>query len=205
MIRAGARVLTRLVDRIAFNIEGAGDVSHLVDVRPLQSHEVDIVASELNPARDVKTHNGRLKLQDDGMLTYLIGWIDETPVGHGLLLWNGPTGSPKQHIERVCPYVEDLWVRKDLRSRGVGARMMMEMTMLASLQGYDSISLSVGVDNRRAIRLYERMGFKTTRIPRFTLSGMVSMTNGETQFWSERCQYMLKSLDFSRDSEVKIV
>ena len=75
MIRAGARVLTRLVDRIAFSVEGTGDVSHLVDVRPLQSHEVDIVASELNPARDVKTHNGRLKLQDDGYFD-LSHWVD---------------------------------------------------------------------------------------------------------------------------------
>ena len=204
MIRAGTRVLARLADRIAWNLTNSGDLSHLVDVRPLQNGEIGKVADELSPARNVATHKGRLKLQDDGMLVYLIAWIGETPVGHGMLLWEGPTGSPKQHIDRICPYVEDLWVRKDLRSRGVGARILAEMTILAIAHGYDSLSLSVGVDNSRAIKLYERMGFTRVRIPRFTLSGMVSMANGETQFWSEKCQYMLKSLDFREEREIEI-
>ena len=203
MIRAGTRALSRLVDKISLNVANSEDLSHLIDVRPLLSNEVDIVASELNPARNESTHRGRLKLQHDGKLAYLIAWIGETPVGHGMLLWEGPAGSPKQHINETCPYVEDLWVRKDLRSRGVGARMLAEMTILAISHGYNSISLSVGVDNRRAIKLYERMGFATTRAPRFTLSGMVSMANGETQFWSEKCQYMRKSLDFRTYREVE--
>ena len=74
------------------------------------------------------------------------------------------------------------------------------MTMMAISHGYVSISLSVGVDNRRAISLYERMRFEQARVPTFTLSGMVAMANGETQFWSERCQYMLKSFDFNAES-----
>ena len=203
MIRAGTKALSRLVDKIALNVTNSEDLSHLIDVRLLLSNEVDIVTSELNPARNEATHRGRLKLQHDGKLAYLIAWIGETPVGHGMLLWDGPAGSPKQHINETCPYVEDLWVRKDLRSRGVGARMLAEMTILAISHGYGSISLSVGVDNRRAIKLYERMGFNATPAPRFTLSGMVSLANGETQFWSEKCQYMRKSLDFRRHREVE--
>lgn len=197
MIRAGTRAIGRLVDKMASSIGGAEDVSHLVDVRPLRNSEIDVVSSRLNPARNEATHESRLKLQNDGMLVYLIAWIDEMPVGHGMLLWDGPTGTPKQHIETPCPYVEDLWVRGDLRSRGVGARILAEMTMLAVSHGYRSVSLSVGVENQRAISLYERMGFERARVPNFTLSGMVAMASGETQFWRERCQYMLKSLDFS--------
>ena len=105
---------------MASSIGGAEDVSHLVDVRPLRSSEIDVVSSRLNPARNAATHESRLKLQNDGTLVYLIAWIDEMPVGHGMLLWDGPTGTPKQHITTPCPYVEDLWVRGDLRSRGVG-------------------------------------------------------------------------------------
>ena len=200
MIRASTRAIGRLVDKMASNLGGAGDVSHLVDVRPLRRSEIDAVAENLNAARNAATHEARLKLQDDGMLLYLIAWIDEMPVGHGMLLWDGPTGTPKQHIETPSPYVEDLWVRSDIRSRGIGALILVEMTMLAISHGYLSISLSVGVDNRRAISLYERMRFEQARVPTFTLSGMVAMANGETQFWSERCQYMLKSFDFNAES-----
>ncbi len=197
MIRSGAKAIGRLVDRMASNLGDARDVSHLVDVRPLRGSEIDVVSSRLNPARNVATHESRLKLQNDGMLAYLIAWIDEMPVGHGMLLWEGPAGTPKQHIGTPCPYVEDLWVRGDLRSRGVGARILAEMSMLAISHGYRSVSLSVGVENQRAISLYERMGFERARVPNFTLSGMVAMASGETQFWSERCQYMLKSLEFT--------
>ena len=204
MIRAGTKAIARLVDSIASNGASSSDLSHLIDVRPLRSSEIEVVAASLNPARNAETHRARLKLQHDGTLVYLIAWIGDTPVGHGMLLWNGPTGAPKQHLDRPCPYVEDLWVRKDLRSRGVGARMLAEMTILTISHGYDSLSLSVGVDNRRAVKLYKKMGFATTRIPSFTLSGIVSMANGETQFWSEKCQYMIKSLDFREDREVEI-
>ena len=179
-------------------------MSHLVEVRPLRSNELEIVAERLNPARNFATHRSRLKLQDDDFLVYLIAWIGENPVGHGLLLWEGPTGTPKQLIGKPFPYVEDLWVRNDLRSRGIGARVLAEMTMLVIAHGHQAVSLSVGVENRRAIKLYERMGFSAARIPSFTLSGMVAMANGETQFWSEQCQYMLKSLNFSEETEVEI-
>ncbi len=204
MIRAGTRALTKLVDKLAPGIGSTGDLSHLIEVRPLRSTELNVVAAKLNPARNLATHRSRLRLQDDGMLVYLIAWIGDSPVGHGMLLWEGPTGTPKQHIGKSYPYVEDLWVRDDLRSQGIGARMLAEMTILAIAHGHEAVSLSVGVDNRRAIKLYERMGFTTAQIPRFTLSGMVAMANGETQFWSEKCQYMLKSLDFSEDREVEI-
>lgn len=204
MIRAGSKAFSKLVDKLAFGQASSVDVSHLVEIRPLRRHEVELVASELNPARNAATHRARLNLQDDGALIYLIAWIEHTPVGHGMLLWNGPTGSPKQHIDQLCPYVEDLWVRNDLRSRGIGARILAEMAMLAIAHGYRAVSLSVGVDNRRAIDLYRRMGFTPTRTPTFTLSGMVTAADGETHFWSERCQYMLKWLDYRQDRSTEI-
>ena len=77
MIRSGARAIGRLVDRMASNLGDARDVSHLVDVRPLRSSEIDVVSSRLNPARNAATHESRLKLQNDGILVYLIAWIDE--------------------------------------------------------------------------------------------------------------------------------
>ncbi len=204
MIRAGSKAISKLVDKLAFGQATTGDVSHLVDVRPLRRHEVETVASKLNPARNASTHRARLNLQDDGTLVYLIAWIEDTPVGHGMLLWNGPTGSPKQHVDQPYPYVEDLWVRNELRSRGIGARILAEMVMLAIAHGYEAVSLSVGVDNGRAIDLYERMGFAPTQTPTFTLSGMVTAADGETHFWSEKCQYMLKSLDYRQDRSIEI-
>lgn len=204
MIRASTKAISKLVDKLVFGQAAPVDVSHLVDIRPLRRQEVESVAAQLNPARNAATHRARLKLQDSGTLVYLIAWIDDTPVGHGMLLWNGPTGSPKQHIDQLHPYVEDLWVRNDLRSRGIGARILAEMAMLAIAHGYRAVSLSVGVDNGRAIDLYKRMGFTPTQIPKFTLSGMVTAADGETHFWSERCQYMLKSLDYREDRSFEI-
>ncbi len=197
MFRAGTRAISSLVDRVTSNFAISGDLSHRVDVRPLQADEIDIVASQLNPARNAATHRGRVRLQEDGVVLYLIAWIEHTPVGHGMIIWDGPTGTPRMHIDKSSPYIEDLWVRKDLRSRGIGRRMLAEMIRLAISHGRSDISLSVGTDNHRAIKLYESIGFVVADVPRFTLSGMVTMSDGQSHFWSERCQYMVKSLDFN--------
>ena len=205
MIRASTAAISKLVDKLTMESVSSADLSHLVDVRPLRRDEIPIITSRLNPARNASTHETRLDLQSDGFLVYLIAWIGDEPVGHGMILWEGPTGSPKQHLTKISPYIEDLWVRSDLRSRGVGARILAEIILLSITHGFDTVSLAVGIDNSRAIQLYKRMGFMTTAIPKFTLSGVVSAANGETQFWSERCQYMLKPLGNNDHRENNIV
>ena len=61
MIDGSVKVLGRLWDKIALTLTDSGDLSHLVDVRPLRRDEIRVVADELNPARNADTHRSRLE------------------------------------------------------------------------------------------------------------------------------------------------
>ena len=170
-----------------------------VEIRPLEDDEVERVARELNPDRNAATHQTRLSLQDVDTAAYLIAWHMDAPVAHGLLLWNGPLGNPKQHLPTQCPYIEDLWVRPDVRSLGVGSAMVEAMESLAAGRGYGHVGLSVGIDNLHAMRFYSRLGYVPLAVPIYTLSGVLQDTAGDMTFWSEECQYMRKSIEIEPD------
>lgn len=165
-----------------------------VVIRPLAHDEIDQFGTELNPDRAVSAHETRLKLQDEGCAAYIFAWHQEAPVGHGLLIWNGPIGNPKQHLPTQCPYIEDLWVSPDYRSHGIGSAMIKAMEELAAERGHELIGLSVGIDNILGMRFYRRLGFVRLPVPTYTLSGMLQNADGEITFWQEECRYMRKSI-----------
>ncbi len=63
-------------------------------------------------------------------------------------------------------YVDDdtpelgIAVSKNARGMGVGTLLMNKIIQLAMEEGYKSISLSVDPDNRDAVHIYNKMGFK---------------------------------------------
>ncbi len=62
----------------------------------------------------------------------------------------------------VGPDVPELGiaVRSDHRGRGIGRALMLSLLRLAADQGCHALSLSVEEENRRALGLYEELGFK---------------------------------------------
>lgn len=62
----------------------------------------------------------------------------------------------------VSPSVPEIGigVRSEHRGRGVGERLMRALIRLAVRSGFPALSLSVDVENVRAVRLYEALGFK---------------------------------------------
>ena len=185
--------LSNLVDKIKGSISKSESPSFM-EIRPISKRDIDVVVANLNPMRSAATHRGRLHTQSEGDLVYLIAWDGDTPIGHGQIIWDGPLGAPQQHLDLKCPYVEDLWVVDDARSQGVGTAILARMETMARQREYRRLGLSVGVENTRAIRLYESLGFSTIGVPNFVLSGTVSDANGDMHFWSEECQYMRKSI-----------
>ena len=163
-------------------------------IRALTHADVQRVTRELNPQRNSETHRNRLRLQDEDRAAYLIAWLAGKPIAHGLVIWGGPIGSPKQHIPVPCPYIEDLWVQDAHRSKGVGSALVACMESLAQLRGHDLIGLSVGIDNRGGQRFYGRLGYEPLPLPKYELSGVLQTVAGEFSFWSEICQYMRKQL-----------
>ncbi len=79
---------------------------------------------------------------------YLVAWVGERPIGSGELLWSDP------------PELRYLHVGEQWQGRGVGTALIAEAERRC--EGRSAIMVGVGLDNPRARRLYERLGFTGT-------------------------------------------
>lgn len=93
----------------------------------------------------------------------------------GLLSFYGPLRTPAivsrvLRVERIIEppkgdlhYVAHIGVSPDLRSRGIGRRLVEHLLDGGRALGRRTAALDVAVHNERAYALYERMGFKPTK------------------------------------------
>ncbi len=95
------------------------------------------------------------RLADPGAGTQaLVGVVDGQVVAQGGLV--RPQSPRRQHVAELFLYVHD-----DHVGRGYGGVMLQAVVDLADhWLGLRRLELTVNVDNTRAIRLYERFGFK---------------------------------------------
>jgi GNAT superfamily N-acetyltransferase len=167
-----------------------------VDVRPVA--ESDIVRlSEQFPMRSTLRHTERLRRQQAGSAVYLIAWHDELPVGHALLKWNGAENAHAVgHRPGDCPEIEDLFVREEMRSQGIGTQLLQAAEKLARERGRKMIGLSVSATgNDRARRLYDHLGYRDAGFGAYLECGETVDRQGQKHSWEEVCIYLVKRLD----------
>lgn len=58
-------------------------------------------------------------------------------------------------------YIVDLYVSAEARGRGVGERLIRQAALEAHQAGYEFLRLDVEHDNSGAMKLYDRLGFRT--------------------------------------------
>lgn len=103
-------------------------------------------------------HRDRVRDADGKVLRYLVVVRASRVVGHGALVLAQPPTWPK--MARL-PQMNDLHIRADLRSHGLGTRLIQAMEDLAREAG--CAELFMGVDpaiNPRATALYRRLGYE---------------------------------------------
>jgi diamine N-acetyltransferase len=83
------------------------------------------------------------------------------------------------HLQITCNPVDRLkgigdlliYLHQDFQNAGLGTALMKEGIVLARSRGWHRIALRVVADNRRAIRLYEKMGFRKEGLGRDSYFG----------------------------------
>ena len=88
---------------------------------------------------------------------YWLAFIDNLPVGYAKLKLNSP--STFLETDDVCQ-LQKIYVLKDFLSRKVGLALQSKLLEKAKKLGYDKIWLSVLKDNQRAIKFYQKNGFR---------------------------------------------
>ncbi|HZY47901.1 MAG TPA: GNAT family N-acetyltransferase [Candidatus Bathyarchaeia archaeon] len=94
----------------------------------------------------------------------LLGRLEERVVGH-LQMWRMPFERRKGVAELF------IYIHQDFQNSGLGTAMMMKAIELARENGLHRLGLTVVADNHRAIKVYEKVGFKKEGIARESYFG----------------------------------
>ena len=68
--------------------------------------------------------------------------------------------------DKTTPYIQNICVAERFQRQGIGQQLITYATQDAHTHGYQSIALDVSLDNPRAQKLYERLGFVVTHTTR---------------------------------------
>jgi GNAT superfamily N-acetyltransferase len=119
------------------------------EVREADPKHADLLEQEM-PTGGSRFHEVRLEGQRTGYATYLIAWVAGRPVGHLFLKWHGADEAiVHEHLGDV-PEFNGIGVQPELRSQGIGSKLIRAAERLASSRGYSRVGLGVGVENERA-------------------------------------------------------
>jgi GNAT superfamily N-acetyltransferase len=101
----------------------------------------------------------RLARQERGGGLVLVAWLEGRPAGE-VFLDRGPAKEPevRRHLPGV-PQLDHLEVPGPFQGRGIGTALIHAAEATARQLGYERIALGVGLDNPKARRLYERLGY----------------------------------------------
>ena len=164
-----------------------------LSIRPLSETELPALQGAL-PKSEPDRHRRRFAAQQNGGATYLLAWLDDLPVAHLLVRWRGPENPDLPAIAADRPCLEDLLVREDLRSCGIGTRLIAEAERLAGERGHGGVGLAVGVANARARALYDRLGYRDSGAPPFDLTWTYIDAAGRPRVEGEPCHYLTHAL-----------
>jgi GNAT superfamily N-acetyltransferase len=101
----------------------------------------------------------RLARQQRGGGVVLVAWLEGRPVGE-VFLDCGPATEPEVRRQLPgVPQLDHLVVAAPFWGRGIGTALIRAAEDTARQLGYERIALGVGLDNLKARRLYERLGY----------------------------------------------
>jgi ribosomal protein S18 acetylase RimI-like enzyme len=97
------------------------------------------------------------------------------------------------------PEIQDVYVEPAHRRRGVATALSRGVEQEAVLRGHAQISLSVGLGNEPARRLYERLGYRDAGLEPERVLGTITI-RGKPLDVDETLIYLVKdlSVDFGR-------
>ena len=122
----------------------------------------------------------------DGAGTYLVAWDGGEPVGHAHIAW--------RETKLGIPEIQDVYVLPEQRRRGVASALTRAAERAVADRDHASISLSCGIANEPARRLYERLGYVDAGIPPERVLGTITIRGRRVEV-DDTLVYLVKDVD----------
>jgi GNAT superfamily N-acetyltransferase len=161
-----------------------------VVVRECREDDVVLLEQQIPSPGLNRFHEARFRRHQDGLSTFLIAVVDDTPVGCGEILWQG-CRAPE--VTARCPELSGLTVQAARRSQGIGTAIVQAAEQLARRQGHRHLGLGVDDENVRAAALYLRLGYQETGC-RYLDRYPYLDEQGTPQMAADPCRFLVKTL-----------
>ena len=83
----------------------------------------------------------------------VVAFEDETPIGYAIFYPSFATFRGQRGM-----YLEDIYITKDFRKKGIGETMLKHIARLAKSRGFERIDFQALEWNTPAVKFYERLG-----------------------------------------------
>ena len=127
-----------------------------VEIRPGSADDRTVLVAVLGERH---WFTDRLARQQRGGGVVLVAWLAGRPVGEVFLDCEPATEPEVRRQLPGVPRLDHLEVAGPLWGRGIGTALIRAAEATARQLGYERIALGVGLDNPKAQRLYERLGY----------------------------------------------
>jgi GNAT superfamily N-acetyltransferase len=131
-------------------------VTATVEIRPGSDAELPGLVAVLGERH---WFTDRLARQQQGGGVLLVAWLDGRPVGEVFLECDPATEPEVRRWLPGVPRLDHLEVLGPFTRRGIGTALIRAGEDTARRLGHQQLALGVGLDNRDARRLYERLGY----------------------------------------------
>ena len=91
------------------------------------------------------------------------------------------------------PEVQDVFVREDMRRRGIGAAIMHAVERAVASRGYSRVSIGYGIANGAARALYRKLGYRDAGIEPKHVKGTIMVRSGPIDV-DDTLIYLVKDL-----------
>lgn len=132
------------------------------DVRIARLREEELAAFAAGmPAWNATEYARRLAAQGRGEMVQLVAWDAGRPVGKAMVLFSRHEEWSTSAEREACAEIRDVSVVEDVRRRGIGTGLILELERAARAHGMTMIGMTVdiGHDSGPAELVYRKLGY----------------------------------------------
>ncbi len=163
-----------------------------IRIKRCQEEDLSVLGSSV---QRLEFHQKRFQDQEKGDSIHLIAWLDGTPVGHLSLKFNGADEEYVKSRLGMVPELNAIGVDPPkMRSKGIGRKLIAEAENICREKGFEKVGLAVGVENKKAKKLYEALEYRDAEVGGFDIFWHETQEDGTKFKMTDRCIYMIKNL-----------